>query len=71
MDGDVQPVNSGEGNVDVTRKQTFKTKEVVALLSCVCVCVLVLVPVWYKTTEVYRSPLPYADIQNFSAQPVC
>ena len=66
-----EPVKAEETTVDATRKETFWTREVVALVSCVSVCVLVLIPVWYKTTEVYRSPLPYADIESFSTQPVC
>lgn len=66
-----EPVKAKEGSVDATRKETFWTREVVALVSCVSVCVLVLIPVWYKTTEVYRSPLPYAEIESFSTQPVC
>ena len=66
---DVQPVEKEESR-GLTRKETFWTREVVAFVSSVCACVLVLVPVWYKTTEVYRSPLPYADVHRFSTQPV-
>ena len=35
------------------------------------VCIGIGVPVWWKTTEVYRVSLPYADIQELSKTKVC
>ena len=65
------PAKKEERKEYMARKETLWTREVLALVSTVSACVLIFVPVWYKTTEVYRSPLPYAGIQNFSTQPVC
>ena len=42
----------------------------VSSLSVLCVAVLVGLPLWWKTTEVYRSPLPYSDIEGLSGQQV-
>jgi len=33
-----------------------------AALSIGVICLLIGVPIWWKTTEVYRVPLPYSEI---------
>ena len=33
-----------------------------AALSIGLICLLIGVPIWWKTTEVYRVPLPYGEI---------
>ena len=47
-----------------------QTKQKWALLSIICVFVFVGLPLWWKTTEVYRSPLPYNEIQLLQYHPV-
>ena len=45
-------------------------RQYVSSLSILCVAVLVGLPLWWKTTEVYRCPLPYSEIQSLSHQQV-
>ncbi|CAI8047227.1 GPI transamidase component PIG-S [Geodia barretti] len=45
-----------------------KWRQNISSLSVLTVAVLVGLPLWWKTTEVYRSPLPYSDIQNLAGQ---
>jgi len=33
-----------------------------AALSIGLICLIIGVPIWWKTTEVYRVPLPYSEI---------
>ena len=47
-----------------------KWRQNISSLSVLAVAVLVGLPLWWKTTEVYRSPLPYSDIQNLAGQQV-
>ena len=47
-----------------------KWRQNISSLSVLTVAVLVGLPLWWKTTEVYRSPLPYSDIQNLAGQQV-
>ena len=41
-----------------------------AALSVGAVAILVVFPLWWKTTEVYRAPLPYNEIEELSHQQV-
>ena len=41
-----------------------------ASFSFVVLMVVVVLPVWWKTTEVYRASLPYSDIDNLHSLPV-
>ncbi len=38
------------------------TRQYISSLSILAVCLFVGVPIWWKTTEVYRCPLPYDEI---------
>ena len=49
---------------------TASSRQYISALSILAVAVLVGVPVWWKTTEVYRCPLPYHDIMQLASQPV-
>ena len=41
-----------------------------ASLSFVAQMVLIVLPVWWKTTEVYRASLPYSEIENLHSLPL-
>jgi hypothetical protein len=43
-----------------------KTIQTYAALGIGIVCILFGVPLWWKTTEVYRVSLPYSDIAELS-----
>ena len=47
-----------------------KWRQNISSLTVLSVAVLVGLPLWWKTTEVYRSPLPYSDIQSLARQQV-
>jgi hypothetical protein len=44
------------------------SRQFISFLSITSICVLVGVPIWWKTTEVYRSPLPYEQINELKTQ---
>jgi phosphatidylinositol glycan class S len=43
---------------------TDKKTQALAALSIGLICVVIGLPVWWKTTEVYRVHLPYSDIAS-------
>ena len=63
----VQEVEKREG---VGEEREEKWRQYVSSLSILCVAVLVGLPLWWKTTEVYRCPLPYSEIQSLALQQV-
>ena len=42
----------------------FQWRQSLALVSVVIFMVFVGLPLWWKTTEVYRSSLPYSEIKE-------
>ncbi len=46
------------------------TRQYISSLCILAVSVLVGLPVWWKTTEVYRRPLPYSEIEKLGATTV-
>lgn len=48
------------------KEDNEKKTQTYAALGIGLVCILVGVPLWWKTTEIYRVPLPYSDIQRLS-----
>ncbi|XP_041368806.1 GPI transamidase component PIG-S-like isoform X2 [Gigantopelta aegis] len=47
-----------------------KSSQMYAGLGIGLICVIVGVPLWWKTTEVYRVQLPYSDINSLSDTPI-
>ena len=47
-----------------------KTRQYVSALSILLFSLCVGLPVWWKTTEVYRCPLPYKQIGALASQQV-
>ena len=50
--------------------ETNRFQKHLASLSFVVQMLLVVVPVWWKTTEVYRASLPYSEIENLHSLPL-
>ena len=55
---------------DHTSQEDSRYGQKLALLSYVLVAVFIGVPLWWKTTEVYRSPLPYTQINELANKQV-
>ena len=55
---------------DHTSQGDSRYGQKLALLSYVLVAVFIGVPLWWKTTEVYRSPLPYTQINELANKQV-
>lgn len=55
---------------DHTSQEYSRYGQKLALLSYVLVAVFIGVPLWWKTTEVYRSPLPYTQINELANKQV-
>ena len=55
---------------DHTSQEDSRYGQKLALLSYVIVAVFIGVPLWWKTTEVYRSPLPYTQINELANKQV-
>jgi hypothetical protein len=47
-----------------------KSRQYISALSILAVALFVGLPVWWKTTEVYRCPLPYKEINDLSGNQV-
>lgn len=45
-------------------------RQYVSSLSILVVAVFIGLPLWWKTTEVYRCPLPYSEIEALAGQQV-
>jgi len=43
-----------------------KSTQVFAALGVGFVCIVIGLPLWWKTTEVYRVPLPYQEISTLT-----
>lgn len=56
--------------IDHTSQEDSRYGQKLALLSYVIVAVFIGVPLWWKTTEVYRSPLPYTQINELTNKQV-
>ncbi|XP_058812173.1 GPI transamidase component PIG-S-like isoform X1 [Topomyia yanbarensis] len=72
-------VEPGEQQEELSRTtiQNGKTSEleddpipIYATLAFIVVIILIGVPMWWKTTEVYRVPLPYAEIDALGENPI-
>ena len=50
--------------------ETNRFQKHLASLSFVVQMLLVVVPVWWKTTEVYRASLPYSEIESLHSLPL-
>lgn len=46
------------------------TIHIYATLAFIVVIIVIGVPMWWKTTEVYRVSLPYAEIESLDAAPI-
>ena len=46
------------------------SRQYISSLCILAVSVFVGLPVWWKSTEVYRCPLPYKEIEKLAATPV-
>ena len=46
-------------------------RQKLSLASVVIVMVVVGLPLWWRTTDVYRSSLPHSEIQKLQKQQVC
>lgn len=55
----------------VSRVIAIEQRKRLAALSVGAIAILVVLPLWWKTTEVYRAPLPYTEIEELSHQQVC
>ena len=55
----------------VSRVVAIEQRKRLAALSVGAIAILVVFPLWWKTTEVYRAPLPYTEIEELSHQQVC
>ena len=55
----------------ITRVVAIEQRKRLAALSVGAIAILVVFPLWWKTTEVYRAPLPYTEIEELSHQQVC
>ena len=53
------------------RVAVIEGRKLLAALSVGAVAIFVVFPLWWKTTEVYRAPLPYQEIEELSHQKVC
>lgn len=47
-----------------------KSRQYISALSILAVSLFIGLPVWWKTTEVYRCPLPYKEINDLSVNQV-
>ena len=47
-----------------------RSRQYVSALSILAVALFVGLPVWWKTTEVYRCPLPYKEISDLADRQV-
>ena len=47
-----------------------KSRQYISALSILAVALFIGLPVWWKTTEVYRCPLPYKEINDLSVNQV-
>lgn len=45
-------------------------KQNISSLAILFVSLFVGLPIWWKTTEVYRSPLPYEEIRHLAQEQV-
>ena len=54
----------------ISRVSVIERRKVLAALSVGAVAIFVVFPLWWKTTEVYRAPLPYHEIEEISRQQV-
>lgn len=45
-------------------------RQYVSALCVLCVAVFLGLPTWWRTTEVYRCPLPYREISQLASQQV-
>ena len=52
-----------QGDADLSRQY-------VSALSILFIALFIGLPIWWKTTEVYRCPLPYTEINNLTHQQV-